>query len=365
MSHFKIRYISLLIVLLLLVTACAPAVTEEPTPVPDTEEPTEATEPTEKVEIAVPTELKIAIANQDVIEQPWNSSLVKSVERLIEEKPHNLNISYTFEEEVAEPDAERVMREFASSGEYGIIISHGVYPDAVAVLMEEFPDIVWAGMGSGGWEGMGDNMYWFDIDIHEPAYLAGMVAGGMTKTNVISAVGSFPYPTVNAPINAFFDGARAVNKEIETRNTYIESWWDPSKAREAAAAQIAAGSDVIYAERFGPFEACAEEGVYAIGHYDDQYELAPDVVLTSTIARWDPTVRYMIDEWWNHVVDGVPYDAPVESIVFSMAEGGSGLAPFHKFKDVIPDELQEKVEDAKRDIMNGTLKVPYNGGPIE
>lgn len=331
---------------------------QQPTqaPTPADAQPTQAS--------AAPTELKIAIPNQTTMEQPWNSSLVQAVERVAATKPHGLTITYKFFENVAEPDAERVLREFASTGEYGIVISHGVYPDAVGVLKDEFPEILWMGTGA-GWEALGGNMYWVDISLYEPAYLTGILAGMMTQTDVIGAVAAFPYPNVNSPVNAYFDGARSVNPEVQTRMAYIESWFDPPKAKESAAAQINAGADVIFAERYGPFEACAEKSVYCVGYFTDQNELSPDTVLTSPLVLWDPYVKYAIDRWWEHTVDGVPYNAPTEKIVFDMAQGGSDLAPYYKLADVIPPETQAKVAEVKQEILDGTFQVPYNEAPVE
>jgi basic membrane lipoprotein Med (substrate-binding protein (PBP1-ABC) superfamily) len=68
---------------------------------------------------------------------------------------------------------------------------------------------------------------------------------------------------------------------------YIESWFDPPKGKQSALAQIAAGADFIYAERFGPFETAKEKGKLAFGHFVDQNSLAQDIVVSSTIARWD------------------------------------------------------------------------------
>jgi basic membrane lipoprotein Med (substrate-binding protein (PBP1-ABC) superfamily) len=167
---------------------------------------------------------------------------------------------------------------------------------------------------------------------------------------------------VNLPLNAYIAGAKAVNPEIEAKVSYIESWFDPPKAKESASALIAAGADFIYAERFGPFEACREEGVWCFGHFVDQQSLAPDVVVTSPVARWDAAGMYIIDTWWDHVTQGTPYDAPGDRVFFSMGEGGSELAPLG---DMVPEDIVQMVEEAKSEVMSGDIEVPFNEGPIE
>ena len=306
-----------------------------------------------------PTELNIAAIFISPVEEPWNTSWLQTIDRLKAEKPHGLTINLDYTENVAPPDAERVLRQYAETGKYQIIWAHSAFGDAVKVLKDEYPDILWAYSGSGN-EPLGGNAYWTDVFVHEPAYLAGIIAGKMTKSNVIGAVAAFPYPNVNLPLNAYIAGAKSVNPDVEAKVTFIESWFDPPKAKESALAQIAAGADFIYAERFGPFEAAREKGVLAFGHFVDQNSVTPEVVVTSALALWDPATKTVIDAWWDHVTQGKPYDAPTERIVFTMKDGGSDLAPYHNFADQLPKDVIEAVEKAKAEIMAGTLEVPFN-----
>ena len=166
--------------------------------------------------------------------------------------------------------------------------------------------------------------------VHEPAYLMGIIAGSMTESDVIGAVAAFPFPNVNLPLNGYIEGAKSVNPDVEAKVTYIESWFDPPKGRESAAAQFAAGADFIYAERFGPFEAVSEKpNSFAFGHFVDQNSLAPEIVVSSAIAKWDPSISAAIDGWWAHAAEGATYNAPTERIVFTMKDGGADLAPYH------------------------------------
>ncbi len=221
--------------------------------------------------------------------------------------PYGLEMTLTCTENVL-PRRRAHSAQYAETGEYEIIWAHSAYWEAVEALRSEFPDLTWMYTGSGN-EAIGGNAYWGDVFIHEPAYLAGIIAGSMTETNKLGAVAAFTFPNVNGPVNAFYDGARSVNPDIEMTVTYIESWFDPVKGKEAATAMIATGVDVIYAERFGPFEAAQEGGILAFGHFLDQHSLAPDVVVASPMALWDPNIRNIIEKWYDYTVNGVEHDA--------------------------------------------------------
>jgi len=262
-------------------------------------------------------------------------------------------------------EGERVIRDLAQTGEYEIIVGHSTFVDGVAANKADFPDtlFVYSGSGNDDHEG-GDNAYWIDVFIHEPAYLAGIIAGMTTQTNRISGVAAFPFPNVNAPLNAFVDGARSVNPDIEVAGvTYIESWFDPATASSAAEVQIANGSDVIYAERFGPFAAAEDAGnVRAVGHFTDQLSLSP-VVLTSAVAQWDSAFSDVLDAWYDYTVHGVPYNSPPQRIVYqSMVDNGSALGAI---ADNVPADVVAAVEAARAAILAGELVVPLKFDAFE
>ncbi len=367
----KIRINSLIVIVALLLGACAQATPAQPTQAVATQAApvqavaTQAAPAQAEATKAVPTTLKIAILNPTAKEQPWNTSLLQAMERVIAAKPHGLTITYTFQEQIATTDGVRVMGEMAQSGDYGIIWAHDSYPDALATLGPKYPDIAWVGAGS-GYDPMGGNMYWVDMDVHEAAYLNGVIAGKMTKSNIIGAVAAYPYANVNEPINAFIDGAKSVNPDVKVKMNYISSWYDPAKAKEAALSEIAGGADMIYAERFGPFEAATEKGVYAFGHLTDQNDLAPDTVLSSSVVLWDPCINAIIDAWWNHTVNGTPYDASTEkSMAFSMKDGGSDIAPFHALDDKVPQDVKDLVAQTRADILSGKLVITANADEVK
>jgi len=346
-----LRFLILLVVFILLVTGCGPA-TQAPTAV--------ITKPTAVV--TKPTEVKIAVITGNTIEQPYVKSLLQAFDRFNENNEYGLNISYDYSENLHGDDAERAMRAYAETGTYDIIWAHESYSDQVKNMMDEYPETMFVLAGSGN-AGIGKNAYFIFAHIHECAYLMGVAAAMMTKTNVVGAVAAYPYEDVNDVLNGFRDGAKSVNEDIKVKIAFIESWYDPPKAKETTYALIAAGADLVYAERLGPFEALSEKGLLGFGNYEDQYAMAPDVVITSALLRWEPHVDYIISEWLGHKVDGKPWNGTIEPTWFGMADGGCDLAPFQG--NTAPQAIQDAVNSVREDIMKGTLKIQLNIQPPE
>ncbi len=350
-------FISTVVVFSMLLVGCGS--TAQPTTVatqpPATNPP--ATVPTQPSAKA-PTELHIAIG-MHALDEAWTTGLLQSLDRIIAQKPHGLAISYDLTENVDDADAQRVFGQLAATGKYQIIWAHSTYSDAIKPLMVQYPEIVWICAGTGN-EALGKNMYYVEMTGYDSAYLIGMLAGLLTKTNNIGTVAEYPDPIQNSLINAYMEGAKAVNPTVKVQFAFIESWYDPPKAAEVAKAQFANGADLFFSQPIGPIEACKSEHKWCFGSYVDQYDLGPDVVLTSDVIRWDPHWTVVIDAWWNHVVNGTPYNAPTSPVLFTLQQGGEDLAPFHGHENDIPADVMKKVMDARQSMLDGTLVVQYN-----
>lgn len=301
-----------------------------------------------------PTKVRVAVIYVTPIEEPWNMALHQAMSWAVK----NLGIEYVYTEKVHEADVERVIREYIDAG-YKVIFPHswGYHPVTLR-LAKEFPDILFV-QGSGPvdlpWP---NNVMLYDYWIQEAAYIAGMVAGSITKTNILGVVAGYPVPDVNRLVNAFCAGAKAVNPNVKILVTFIESWFDPVKAKEAAAAQIEAGADVIYAERYGVFEACEEaqaagKEVYAIGNIVNQNELSPNVVIGSVVWDLKPFIKYVVEL----VRKG---ERPPFNIVnWGMKEGWAKFVWNDALKEkVVPPDVVEAIEKAEFDIKVGRLQVP-------
>jgi basic membrane lipoprotein Med (substrate-binding protein (PBP1-ABC) superfamily) len=286
------------------------------------------------------------------IEEPWDGVIHSALEA---EKAAG-RIDYKFTDAIGYAgDMERVLREVAEKDKPAIIFGDAFgNEEAVRKVAADYPAIAFV-FGSGGGPAE-PNFSVFDNWIHEPAYLAGMTAGGLTKSNVVGVVGGYPVPEVNRIVNAFIGGAQASNPDVEVKVTFINSWFDPAAAKEAALAQVGAGADVLYAERFGVIEAASEKGLAAVGNMSDQQSLAPKNVVTSVTWNMDPTAKYVIDQ----VLAGA-YTAQDLKDFSMVAKGGAALAPINTgVVGGVPQDLIDKVKAQEAAIKAGTFRVDIN-----
>jgi basic membrane protein A len=226
---------------------------------------------------------------------------------------------------------------------------------AARKVAKDFPKVSFL-LGSSG-KPQAPNFSVFDNYIQEPAYLTGMIAGGMTKTNKIGMVGGYPIPEVNRLMNAFMAGAREVNPKIEFMITFINSWFDPPKAKEAAFAQIERGADVMYAERFGVSDAAKERGKLAIGNVIDTQTQYPETVVASALWNMEPGIDAAIT-----AVKAGAFKAEDYAKYSLMKAKGSELAPLGTFASKVPADVLAKVKAKEADILAGkaTIKVDDN-----
>jgi basic membrane lipoprotein Med (substrate-binding protein (PBP1-ABC) superfamily) len=209
-------------------------------------------------------------------------------------------------------------------------------------------------MGSSG-KPQEPNFAVFDNYIQEPAYLSGMIAGGMTKSNVIGMVGGYPIPEVNRLMHAFMEGAKETNPKVKFSISFIGSWFDPPKAKEAAFAMIDKGADVMYAERFGVSDAAKEKGKLAIGNVINTQDKYPETVVASALWNMEPTV----DRALKAVKDG-KFKAEDYGTYSTMKHKGSELAPLGTFEKKVPADLVKKVKDKEKAILDGKFTVKVN-----
>jgi len=293
--------------------------------------------------------MKVAAIYTVPFEQQW----VSRIHKALKAAEARGEIEYKASENVSNADYERVMREYATSGNRLIVGESFAVEAAARKVAKDFLKVSFL-MGSSG-KPQAPNFSVFDNYIQEPAYLTGLIAGGMTKTNKIGMVGGFPIPEVNRLMHAFMAGAREVNPKVEFSVTFINSWFDPPKAKEAAFAMIDKGADVMYAERFGVSDAAKERGKLAIGNVINTQDQYPDTVVASALWNMEPT----IDRALKMVKDG-KFTAEDYGQYSMMKHKGSELSPLGTFEKKVPAEIVAKVKARQAEILSGKFTVKVN-----
>lgn len=299
-------------------------------------------------------QLKVFAVFATPIEEPWDNVIHQALLKAQNE----LGITYSYSDKNGYgPDFEKALRDVASQ-QYDIIFGDAFgNEEAVRSVAKDYPGTQFVFGSAGG--PANPNVSVFDDYLHESAYLAGTIAGKMTKSNILGVVAAYAgVEEVARIVNGFIMGAKAANSNVKVKVAFIDNWFDPAKAKELALAEIDAGADILFAERAGVIEAAKEKGVYAIGNMLDQASLAPDTVITSTVWDMYPLVKHVIER----VKAGIVEAANLQD--FSMMfKGGTYLAPLRNFDSKVPSDVKALVQDLQNKILAGLFRVQMIESP--
>lgn len=292
--------------------------------------------------------LKVAAIYTVPVEQQWVSRIHKAA-NIAKDRG---DIEYVFSENTSNSDYERVMREYAEAGHKLIIGEVFAVEDAARTVAQDYPDTAFLMGSSFKPDDAVPNFAVFDNYIQDASYLSGLIAGAMTESGNIGMVGGYPIPEVNRLMNAFMAGVREETPDAEFQVAFIGSWFDPPKAKETAFAQIDAGADIMYAERFGVSDAAQERGVLAIGNVIDTQADYPETVVASALWHFEPTLDAAIA-----AVNGGEFKADDYGIYSFMEHGGCSLAPLGTFEGKVPEAIMAKVAERTAAIKDGSFTV--------
>ncbi|ABR64110.1 BMP family ABC transporter substrate-binding protein [Sinorhizobium medicae] len=288
--------------------------------------------------------IKVAGIHASPVENAWNSVLHKALQDAAAEGA----IEYVFSEGVSGTDYPRAMREYAEQGVRLIIGEAYAVEKQARDVAADYPETAFV-LGSSGKEA-GENFGVFGTWNHDGAYLAGMLAGKMTKSNVVGSVGAIPIPEVNMLINAFAAGVKAVNPEAKHLVAFIGTFFDPPKAREAGLAQIDAGADILFGERIGTADAAKERGLKSVGSLIDYTPRYPETVFANALWGFRPILDAAIAD----VSAGNPVGKDYTAFGL-LKEGGSDIA---YVKGVAPADAEAAMEAKRAEIKSGAFEVP-------
>ncbi len=261
------------------------------------------------------------------------------------------DVETTFVESVAEgPDAERVMTQMVLEGADLIFTTSFGYMDQTINVAKKFPNVRFE--HATGYK-TADNVSVYSARFYEGRAIQGMIAGEMTKTNIIGYIGSFPIPEVVRGINSAYIHAKKVNPDVRFKIVWAYTWFDPAKEADAAKVLIEQGADVIlqHTDSTAPLAAAAEAGnVIGFGQASDMAEYTDGPRVSSIIDNWGPyyieRTKAVMDGTWETVNtwDGI----------------GAGMVGIGAMTDKIPADVQDAANALKASIASGEYH-PFTG----
>ena len=264
------------------------------------------------------------------------------------EKEFGDKIVTSFVEKVPEAaDAERVFRDMASQGNTLIFGTTFGYMEPMLKVAADLPNVKFE--HATGYK-QAPNMRTYDSRTYEGAYMAGVIAGGMTKTNTLGVVGSIPIPEVIRNINSFTLGAQSVNPKITTKVVWVNEWFNPPKETEAAQSLINGGADVLMqnTDSSAVLQTAGKAGKYAFGWDSDMTAYAPAAHLASSIINWAPYYK----------------KATQDALAGTWSGGGGswwgvkeGAIDIVSISDKVPAEIKAKVETVKAGLKDGSFVI--------
>lgn len=266
------------------------------------------------------------------------------------EKALGAKVQTKYVENVAEgADAERVIRELAQSGNKLIFTTSFGYMNPTLKVAKQFPQTEFE--HATGYK-TDVNVGIYNARFYEGRYLAGIVAGKMTKSNLAGYVAAFPIPEVVMGINAFTRGMRSVNPKSEVKVVWTNSWYDPGREREAAETLVSQGADVLthHTDSTAVVQAAEAKNVYSIGYHSDMSKYGPNGELTAVTHQWGAfytkTVRDAMEGRWKP-----------GSVWGGIKDGMIKMAPFNQ---IVPKDVQDRVNRSAAAIGAGKLH-PFTG----
>ena len=264
------------------------------------------------------------------------------------EAKYGAKIKTTFVENVPEgADAERVIRDLVAQGNKLIFATSFGYGDAMEKVARDFPDVYFE--HATGYK-TAANLRVYEGKFYEDAYLAGIVAGKMTKSNTLGFVGAFPIPEVMRNLNAYILGAQSVNPKAKLKVVWVNNWFDPPKEGEAAQSLINGGADVLMQNTDSPavLQTAEKAGKYAFGWDSDMTNYGPKAHLASSIINWGPyyikATKEALDGSWKAGPD----------TWWGVKEGAIDIV---SVSDKVPAELKDKLEKVKAGLKDGSLVI--------
>ena len=270
----------------------------------------------------------------------WNGMNYKGISAVCEE----FEVELIVKENILENQGicSSVVDELAKSGAELIFLSSFGYPNEVKDIIDKYPEISFYGISS---QYYSDNMSSYFGRMYQARYLSGIIAGMMTKSNMIGYVAAMPNDEVNRGINAFTLGVRRVNPDAQVNVIFTDSWDDEQKSKDSAATLIEKGADVLTYHQNQPYvvEVAEEMGVYSIGYNEAQTGLS-DKYLTAAVWNWELL--------YKDIVKGF-LQGKANSMAHHWCGIETGAVELSELSPLVTDKIKAEIEKAKNEILSG------------
>lgn len=298
--------------------------------------------------------VKTAIVLPCATSDPWCKQGYDAAKALQKQGAIDLQVTTNAPQDTA--GVTRVLAQYAQGGTQ-LILAHSTWQDAAFDVAKQFPDV---DIASYAFE-LRDNVAILEEPIYQAAYLAGMLAGGLTESNTIAGSAGQDVPLCHAELEAFEDGAKRTNKQVKMIDTYIGDWNDSAKGKQATQAQIDQGADVVLACGGGPAtgmaQAIKEANISGFGYVGDMSSQAPNNMVGSILYNLEPYFKAAVDDVKNDTF------RPAKRYEFGLADGGVSLQLNDGYAvKKIPADVMDQMEQVQEQIKSGKFKVPYEAG---
>ena len=308
--------------------------------------PAAAPAPVAAPEPAKPEPLKVAFAYVGPVgDGGWtfaHDNGRKEMEKALGDK-----VVTSFVESVPESaDAERVFRDLAGQGNKLIFGTTFGYMESMLKVAADHKDIKFE--HATGYK-TAENLRTYDSRTYEGAYMAGVIAGAMTKSNTLGVVGSVPIPEVIRNINSFTMGAQSVNPKVKTKVVWVNEWFSPPKETEAATALINGGADVLFQNTDSPavLKTAQDKGKRAFGWDSDMTAYGPKAHLASAVINWGPY-------YTKAVTEAIEGKWTTGASWWGVKEGAIDIV---SIADDVPADIKTKVADVKKGLADGSFSI--------
>jgi basic membrane protein A and related proteins len=281
-----------------------------------------------------------------VADAAWNSGAYQGLQRIGD----SLRVHVSHVEARTPAEQSEALRTYAAQG-YDLVFAHGFeFQEAAELVSASYPQTAFV-VTSGRRTRLNVSPLIFRLE--EASYLAGMVAGRLSKSGVLGFIGGIELPPIRAAYQGWVNGAKSVNPNIRSREVYLNSFDDVAAGREAALALIGAGADMFHhnadAAALGLFQAAKQRpGIYVFGANADQSDLAPDHVPGSAVIDLPRAFLLVASE-----VQRGKFVPHVEA--FGLESGVVKYVPNPRMDSLIPSTLKTRMAAAADSISRGTL----------